>query len=196
MGGGRGGRLADIRCMTAGRQTISQTKHWCTPPGLVASVRAVFGGSIGLDPCSNADAQVHADREYRLPERDGLTESWDATTIFVNPPYGTDKIRGTRIADWFAKMVDAAERGSEVIALVPVATNTGHWKQSVFPHASAVCFLSAPRLRFYLDGTEDPKGAPMACAVIYYGSRSQAFAEEFSQHGAVLFLHDAALPTA
>lgn len=93
-------------------------------------------------------------------------------------------------------MVDAAQSGSEVIALVPVATNTGHWKRFVFPSASAICFLSAPRLRFYLDGVEDPKGAPMACAVIYYGNQVQRFAHEFSQHGAVRPLHEAVLRTA
>jgi hypothetical protein len=131
---------------------------------------------------------VGADKNYLLPEHDGLIESWDSDTIFVNPPYGTDKSRGTRISQWFDRMVDAASRGSQVIALVPVATNTAHWKESVFPHASAICFLAAPRLKFWINGVADPKGAPMACAVIYWGSRAEAFERAFSRHGAVVIL--------
>lgn len=181
--------------MTAGRQAISTTKDWCTPPEILESVREVFGGQIGLDPCSNGFSLVDARVEYRLPTHDGLLESWSESTIFVNPPYGTDPQRGTRIAHWFAKIAAAASAGSEVIALVPVATNTSHWKEFVYPIATAVCFLYAPRLRFYIDGLEDPKGAPMSCAVIYYGKKLDTFARAFSAHGAVIPLAGVTLPT-
>lgn len=180
--------------MTAGRQALSLTKDWCTPPSILASVREVFGGQIGLDPCSNEDSLVEAAIEYRLPENDGLKDPWDADTIYVNPPYGSDPSRGTRIAHWFSRMADAAANGSEVIALVPVATNTGHWKEFVYPVASAVCFLYAPRVRFYIGGKEDPKGAPMSCAIIYYGHQYERFAEAFRDHGAVVPLESAVLP--
>lgn len=182
--------------MTAGRQSISIAKDWCTPPSIVDSVHKVFGGAIALDPCSNEHSLVSADKSYLLPDHDGLVESWDYPTIYVNPPYGSDTSRGTRIADWFARMAEAAGRGSEVIALVPVATNTGHWKSYVYPVASAVCFLYAPRVRFYINGVEDRKGAPMSCAVIYYGTDADKFAVEFSSHGAVVPLAAVRLPTA
>lgn len=180
--------------MTAGRKSISTTKDWNTPPDIVAAVRATFGGSISLDPCSNEHSLVHADKEYLLPEHDGLIESWDYPTIYVNPPYGNDKVRGTRMAQWFARMAQAAGDGSEVIALVPVAPNTAHWKTFVFPVAAAICFIYQPRLRFYIDGVEDRKGAPMSCAVLYYGGDVDAFIMEFRQHGAVVPLADARLP--
>lgn len=180
--------------MTAGRQPISTTKDWGTPPNILESVRAVFGGSITLDPCSNDHSLVHADKEYLLPDHDGLVESWDYPTIFVNPPYGSDKQRKTRIAHWFARMAEASSQGSEVIALVPVAPNTSHWKRFVFPVATAICFLYQPRVRFYINGVEDPKGAPMSCAVIYYGSDVKAFGREFRVHGAVVPLVDVVLP--
>ena len=180
--------------MTAGRQAASLTKDWCTPPEIINSVRSVFGGRIGLDPCSNEYSMVHAEVEYRLPGRDGLVLPWDAQTIYVNPPYGSDTVRGTRIIQWFERIAQAVERGSELIALVPVATNTRHWKEYVYPKASAICFLYQPRVRFYIEGVEDPKGAPMSCCVIYYGNKRQAFAEEFRRHGAVIPLHEAVLP--
>jgi hypothetical protein len=180
--------------MTAGRKAVSATKDWCTPPAIVDSVRTVFGGTISLDPCSNEHSLVQADKEYHLPDHDGLRESWDYPTIYVNPPYGSDPARGTRIAHWFARVAEAASCGSQVIALVPVAPNTRHWKEFVFPCAAAICFLYQPRVRFYIDGTEDPKGAPMACAVIYYGQDAHRFAEEFRSHGAVVSLSGVALP--
>lgn len=180
--------------MTAGRQAVSLTKHWCTPPSILDSVRETFGGDIGLDPCSNEHSLVNAQVEYRLPVRDGLKEPWDMPTIYVNPPYGSDSERGTRIIHWFQRMVEAARQGSEVIALVPVAPNTRHWKELVFPVAQAICFLSAPRLKFYIEGQEDPKGAPMSCAVIYYGPRPSEFARSFSRHGAVVSLENITLP--
>lgn len=180
--------------MTAGRQALSETKDWCTPPNILDSVRRVFGSQIDLDPCSNPHSLVNARVAYLPPTHDGLTESWDFQTIFVNPPYGTDKTRGTRIAHWFARIADAAHRGSEVIALVPVATNTGHWKKFVYPVAAGICFLYEPRVRFYIGGVEDPKGAPMSCAIIYYGKRFDRFSAEFRQHGAVLPLEKITLP--
>jgi hypothetical protein len=180
--------------MTAGRQAVSLTKHWTTPPDILETVRKVFGGSIALDPCSNEHSFVKAVTEYRLPVHDGLKESWDYPTIFVNPPYGTDTTRKTRIYHWFKRIAEAADEGNQVIALVPVATNTSHWKEFVYPKAQAICFLSAPRVKFYVNGKEDPKGAPMSCAVIYYGSDTNIFAKEFSKHGVVIPLKDAVLP--
>lgn len=181
--------------MTAGRQAVSIAKDWCTPPSIVSSVKATFGGAIDLDPCSNEHSLVGARREYRLPEVDGLRADWDARTIYVNPPYGSDPERGTRIMHWFQRITSAVAEGSEVIALVPVAPNTRHWKEHVFPRASAICFLSEPRVRFYIRGREDPKGAPMACAVVYWGPDWHSFGREFRRHGVVMPLHEAYLPS-
>ncbi len=180
--------------MTAGREPVSLTKDWCTPPEILRSVREVFGGQIDLDPCSNEFSLVDAKVSYALPANDGLAESWDFPSIFVNPPYGSDPNRGTRIAHWFARMSAAADAGAQVIALVPVATNTGHWKSFVYPVATAICFLYQPRLRFYIAGREDPKGAPMSCAMIYYGDNFDGFADAFRDHGAVVPLREAVLP--
>ena len=175
--------------MSAGRKVRTQSQHWGTPEKYVRAVKEVFGGSIGLDPCSNEFSIVGAAVEYRLPEQDGLKESWNAPTIFVNPPYGLDHERGTAIRHWLQRCHLAHEQyGSEVLALVPVATNTGHWKKHVFGVATAVCFLYDTRLRFLVDGTDGGKGAPMSCAMIYWGGNYRRFYEVFRQFGAVLNL--------
>ena len=175
--------------MSAGRSILSISQTWCTPPKYVQAVREVFGGTIALDPCSNEYSVVRADAEYRLPERDGLHTSWDFPTIYVNPPYGADRNRGTTIKDWLRRCAAAREKhGSEVLALVPVATNTRHWKHYVFGAADAVCFLYDTRLRFLVDGKDEGKGAPMSCAMVYWGAHLTRFEKIFLRHGAVVDL--------
>jgi hypothetical protein len=136
--------------MTAGRTINTQSQHWGTPKIYVDAVKKVFGGTIDLDPCSNEFSIVKATTEYRLPKQDGLYDSWNFQTIYVNPPYGLDKSRGTSIKQWLARCYDAYKTyHSQVIALVPVATNTGHWKNFVFGKAQAICFLYDTRLKFF-----------------------------------------------
>ena len=165
----------------AGRSVNSQSQHWCTPPKYVDAVKRVFGGEIELDPCSNKDSIVNAKTEYRLPETDGLHQEWNFKTIYMNPPYGADRERGTTIKDWLSKCSYTHKvYESEIIALVPVATNTTHWKQ----------FLYDTRLRFLVDGSTDNKGAPMACAMIYWGDNISSFETVFQEFGAVVSLEN------
>lgn len=173
--------------MTAGRNNAeSVSQHWCTPPKYVKAIREFFGGRIELDPCSNKYSIVDAVVEYSLPENDGLHASWDYQTVFINPPYGRDRERGTTILDWLRKVVITHDKhGAEVIALVPVAPNTRHWKQYVFGVATAIVFLYDTRLKFLVNGKEGGKGAPMACALIYWGCKYQRFEAAFSRFGAV-----------
>jgi hypothetical protein len=175
--------------MTAGRSVVSISQAWCTPPKYVRAVREVFDGRISLDPCSNAHSVVHAEVEYRLPEHDGLRSKWDRPTIYVNPPYGADRERRTTIKDWLRRCATAHEKyGSEVLALVPVATNTRHWKLYVWGVASGIAFLYDTRLKFLVDGRDEGKGAPMSCAMIYWGRHFSRFEEVFLPFGAVVDL--------
>ncbi len=175
--------------MTAGRRAVGQRCDWGTPSKYVVAVREFFGGTIELDPCSNQHSIVDAVVEYTLPLQDGLVESWDFRRIFVNPPYGRDRERGTGIRDWLRRC--AAATKSDVLALVPVATNTGHWKKYVYGKASAICFLSDTRLRFLVDGRDEGVGAPMACAMIYWGAKRRLFSKVFKPFGEVMRLEDA-----
>jgi hypothetical protein len=175
--------------MTAGRTVNSRSIDWCTPPKYVTAVRKVLGGTISLDPCSNKWSVVHAETEFLLPERDGLKELWDYPTIYVNPPYGANKQHGTTIKHWLYKCAHAHRTyKAEVLALVPVATNTSHWKQYVWGHATAVCFLYDTRLRFLVEGKDEGKGAPMSCAMIYWNKAINTFRDVFSEYGAVVDL--------
>ena len=150
-------------------------------------LKSFGGGNIELDPCSNEYSIVKALTEYRLPEHDGLKQTWNFKTVYVNPPYGADRNRGTTIKDWLAKCCQTYnEFNSEIIALIPVAPNTTHWKKCIFGQASAICFLYDTRLRFLVDGIDTGKGAPMACCLIYWGNNYNHFFNNFIEFGAVV----------
>ena len=173
--------------MTAGRKINTLSQEWGTPEKYVNAIREFFDGHIDLDPCSNKYSIVDAKTEYQLPKHDGLRESWDFSTIYVNPPYGLDKNHGTSIKNWLLKCAMAHQQfKSEVLALVPVATNTGHWKNYVFSKATAICFLYDTRLKFLVNGKNGGKGAPMSCAMIYWGKNFDRFLSIFSKFGAVV----------
>ena len=174
--------------MTAGRTNCNQkSRSWCTPPKYADAVYEFFSGEVDLDPCSNTYSLIKAKKAFMLPYNDGLLEDWNYRTIFVNPPYGSDRERGTTIKDWIARCYKAHSLYfSEVLALIPVATNTKHWKDYIFGKASCICFLYDTRLKFWIDGKCDDKGAPMSCAMVYWGNNISKFIYIFSKFGAAI----------
>lgn len=167
--------------MVAGRNIISEKKDWNTPPKYVKLINDFFG-TIDLDPCSNEYSTIDAKIKYILPIN-GLEESWNYNKVFINPPYGRNKGSKTSIYDWIKKGVDTYYNGSELLYLIPVSTNTSHFKELVFKHASGICFLNDTRLKFWSEGKEDKKGAPMACCFVYFGERYDKFEEIFNNSG-------------
>jgi hypothetical protein len=167
--------------MSAGRKHISDKKDWNTPPKYVSLVNKMLG-NVKLDPCANEHSMVDAEIKYQLPT-DGLKEDWNYKTIFVNPPYGRNTENKTAIYDWIQKGVEANKKGSEILYLIPVATNTKHFKKLIFEYACAICFLEDTRLKFWSEGKEDKKGAPMSCCVIYFGNNYLKFQTIFNESG-------------
>jgi phage N-6-adenine-methyltransferase len=111
-----------------------------TPSWLVASIRVVLGGDIGLDPCTTDENPVDA-IQYFTPETDGLASGWDnAKTIFVNPPYGRAR------EPWVEKCIEAAQRGAKAVLLMPAHPDTKCFQHAA-SHAVDVLFLRG-RLKF------------------------------------------------
>jgi hypothetical protein len=75
-----------------------------------------------------------------------------------------------------------------VLALIPVATNTAHWKYYIFNEATSICFLYDTRLKFIMNGSDDNKGALMACCMVYWGNNVFQFRGVFKKFGAVVAL--------
>ncbi|GGH93859.1 DNA N-6-adenine-methyltransferase [Arthrobacter liuii] len=88
-----------------------------TPAYVLDPIKEALGGSIELDPCTDPDNPVRAERFY-APPLDGAEMPWDAQTIFVNPPYGKARER------WVERCMQAADAGSRVVLLIPAHTDT------------------------------------------------------------------------
>jgi len=168
--------------MSAGRRNNVIKKDYNTPPKYVNAIIDFFK-EVDLDPCSNAYSMIKAKNEFILP-MDGLSREWNYKKIFVNPPYGRDCDKKTSIRDWISHGVVANEKfGSELLYLIPVATNTYHFKEIIFKKFSCICFLGDTRLKFYSNGKEYSKGAPMSCCFCYLGKRVDDFFCVFEKFG-------------
>lgn len=170
--------------MSAGRKNNSTTKHWNTPPKIIFAAKKLFG-RIDLDPCSNEFSLVNAGTKYVLPQNDGLKDDWFGN-VFCNPPYGRNPSNKTSLLDWVNKAIETfSRRKNQILLLIPVATNTKHFYK-IWETSAAICFLKDSRLKFWINGKEDPKGAPMACCVVYWGLDKEGFKEAFEDLGKVV----------
>lgn len=108
-----------------------------TPGYVLEPIRKLLGG-IDLDPCTEPDNPTNADRFYALPE-DGCAMSWDARSIFCNPPYGEARDR------WVDRCI-AAGRHAAIVLLIPAHPDTKTFQRALAA-CSSVMFIKA-RLRF------------------------------------------------
>jgi hypothetical protein len=121
------------------RDEVHPQQIQLTPPYVLGPVREALSGWIELDPCTLPDNPVGAERFYCPPE-DGVELSWDAATIFVNPPYGKARER------WVRRCEEAARFGASVVLLMPAAMDT-RVVQTCLSSATAVVFIRG-RVKF------------------------------------------------
>lgn len=121
----------------------SENDEWYTPPELVEYVRQVLGGVIELDPASShAAQQVVKAQRYFTKEDDALGKPWDASTVFLNPPYSRKLLPA-----FVAKLLTEQERwGFKAVVLVNNATETKA-AQRLLNAATCVQFLDG-RVKF------------------------------------------------
>lgn len=164
----------------------SENMGWQTPDNVLALVRQV--APIALDPCTTEDNPTGAKVWAFLPEIDGLQLVngefgwWGSMArelnglVYVNPPYGR------AIEGWMKRCQIEAEKGAEIVALVPARTDTRWFHSScALPRAQAICFWKG-RLTF----RGAPTCAPFPSALVYWGPRPERFAEVFSPYGFVV----------
>lgn len=84
-------------------QTVSFSEHdFISPPELVATTAAFFGGDIELDPASSEHANmvVQAQRYFSW-EENGLNQEWKAKNVYLFPPRdllnGSEQPKDTRL---------------------------------------------------------------------------------------------------
>lgn len=173
----------------------SEYDDWCTPEDVLAPVRELAGGPVGLDPCSNAQSIVRATREYRLERgEDGLRLPWDGFgLVFGNYPYGD------AIAAFMRRSDRYGAGGVEIVALVPNRSDTA-WYQDNVANVAAKCewrgrlvhprgVADSPQVSLFpVDGpppAPESGTAPFPSALLYWGHRARRFAEIFGAFGKV-----------
>lgn len=158
----------------------SGNNEWYTPALHIELARSVMGG-IDCDPATSeiANRTVQAETIYTA-EDDGRNKPWRGR-VWMNPPYAQP------LMGEFAEAVAAKYESGEIeqaCILVNNATET-QWFQRMLGAASAVCFPKS-RIKF-LDPQGNPAGAPLqGQAIVYMGTRVQAFKDTFSEEGKVL----------
>lgn len=140
----------------------SSIHEYYTPPALVERVRAVFGGSIDLDPCSN-EGRPHVPAQTHFTRReDGMKQPWHGN-VYCHPPYGG-------VGDWIDKSLSEHQEGhtDAIILLLSARTDTP-WFHALrdFP----VCFLRG-RVAFVGSGACNP--APFASMLVWVSARDPA----------------------
>lgn len=157
----------------------SKKEEWYSPDKILSRARMI--DDIGLDPCTS-DLNPIGAKTFFTKEDNGLEQDWVGHgLVYVNPPYG----RKTPV--WLAKMVQEANKGAEVIALIAARPDTQYWHKYVFPTAH-ICFVKG-RLKFLenVDGAlleTDP--APFPSAVLYWGPRPYSFQAAFCPLGHII----------
>jgi hypothetical protein len=150
-----------------------------TPVAILERVRRTFGGSIDLDPASNALAQerVKAKRYYTVDD-DGLTRRWHGK-VFLNPPYERgliDRFVFKGIAEYRARHAQA------IITLTHVGT-AADWCNAAKAACTAHC---EPYKRINCDRAEGPAtSAPRPSIIFYFGNNVAAFKREFGDLGRI-----------
>ena len=97
-------------------QIVSYSENdFISPPELVATTAAFFGGSIDLDPASSesANSVVQADRFFTWKEN-GLNQPWKADSVFLYPPKstlnGAEQPKDTRLFQKNLRFKKSAQR--------------------------------------------------------------------------------------
>lgn len=150
---------------------------WRTPPELVTPVRRYFGGRIPFDAATAPDNPCKA-RRFLTEEQDGLAMKWPRR-VWVNPPYG----KALRL--WLPKIAHEAERGCEIVTLIPCARYEQYYYQFSMVQANATCLIRK-RVKFIRASTGDRvAGNPYANMFVGFNVDEDRFAEEFGHLGMV-----------
>ena len=149
--------------------TGNRTDCWNTPQHVLDKVYEFFP-KLELDPCCNDKAapNVIAQRYYDESD-DGLSQPWNADTVFMNHPYSNSK-------EWIPYAVQQHElHNNEMLLLIKLDISTKWWRSV----AGYPWLAYNKRLKF-----GGGKGAaPFQSAMVYLGTRVERFHNVFEQDG-------------
>lgn len=132
----------------------SKSNEWATPQCFYDRLEREF--NFTLDPCSDGE-NAKCERFFTI-EDDGLSQSWEGETVFMNPPYSRE------IPKWIEKAyLSSLLEGATVVCLIPSRTDTRYWHDFIFPGADEIRFIKG-RLKFG-DGSNS---APFPSALVIF----------------------------
>tara|TARA_R100000388_G_scaffold81685_1_gene60381 strand:+ start:732 stop:1202 length:471 start_codon:yes stop_codon:yes gene_type:complete len=131
----------------------SKTNEWATPMSFYNKLASEF--NFTLDPCCTPETAKC--ETFYTEQDDGLAQSWEGHTVFMNPPYG----RG--IKDWIKKAYEESLKpNTKVVALIPSRTDTKYW-HAYCMKAKSIRFIKG-RLKF----GNSKNAAPFPSAVVVF----------------------------
>jgi site-specific DNA-methyltransferase (adenine-specific) len=129
------------------------TVEWETPKDLYDRLDAEF--HFNLDPCCTRENRKCL--RYFTSEVDGLSQSWEGSRVFMNPPY-------SHLEKWTEKAYRESQNGALVVGLLPARTDTRWFWDWIWPDKSLVRFIKG-RLKF-----GNGKGsAPFPSMIVVWG---------------------------
>lgn len=134
----------------------SRDNSWSTPQWLFDKLNGEF--SFTLDPC--ADANTFKCAKYYTENDNGLAQSWNNETVFVNPPYGRNLQK-----HWIKKAYDEwYENNVTTVMLLPARPDVSSWHQYI-SKAAQIRFLKG-RLKF----SGHANSAPFPSAIVVFSN--------------------------
>ena len=170
-------------------QPQGKSNEWYTPARYIEAAREVMGG-IDLDPasCELANRTVRATRYFTI-EDDGLTQSWNADSLWLNPPYGRVNGSGKSVIRMFVTRLVHEHRAGNVkqaILLTTVQTNSTWfqmlWEYPICFTSNRVAFVKPINGRLLADGRTSHT---LGTALVYLGPHEQTFIDVFSKFGTI-----------
>jgi ParB family chromosome partitioning protein len=160
---------------------LQESFEWYTPKKYLCAAREVLG-EIELDPASSEQAnRIVQAKLFYDQARDGLTQTWKARTVWLNPPYC--KQGNTSNQDmWTAKLLAEYKAGNvkEALLLVTAATETT-WFHRLYQFP--MCFVKG-RIQFTTP-TGKRGGATKGSIFVYVGTKPERFRQVFDRFGVV-----------
>ena len=114
----------------------SKTDMHSTPQAFYDGLDQEF--HFTLDPCATAD-NAKCEKFYTEAD-DGLAQSWEGETVFMNPPYGRE------IGAWIEKCTAEMYSARTIVALLPARTDTRWFHDYIYGKAE-IRFVKG-RLKF------------------------------------------------
>lgn len=141
----------------------SNSDEWSTPQNLFGWLNEQY--HFTLDPCASADN--HKCDKYFTIKDDGLEQSWEGETVFINPPYSD-------IKRWVKKVYDETQKPiTTAWLLVPARTDTSYFHDYVMK--SNFVYLIRGRLKFGNSKNCAPFPSMLVYFTDYHGRGSTEF---------------------